>query len=230
MTYEISMAWPEFAARMRELRAIPGSTQRPGMGLVAELVAESGQGAGRLDLIDPATATPTETCQVPGGGIAAELYAMLPGEPPDGMPRTSCSAAALGQRCLLTAISCGAEQVRARWTAPPLPVGPIWFSAGFVTTEAISGTVVNDAVLEVANPIQSVTAANPRYESTLEGGCRIANGAAGTARARGRGASLPIVASLPLMLIALALWWRKGRRRSSRRSSGAPASLGRKRA
>ena len=95
-------------------------------------------------------------------------------------------------------------------------VGPIWFSAGFVTTEAISGTVVNDAVLEVASPMQPVTAADERYESTLEGGCRVAHRAPGSARVQRRGASLPI-AWLPLSLLAFALWRRSCKRRASGR-------------
>jgi hypothetical protein len=218
-TYEIILAWPEFAARARALRMIPGSTQRPAVGLVAELVAESGLGGGRLELIDPALATPAETCQVPGGGIAAELYAMLPGEPPVPESRVNCDAVALGQRCILAAISCGAEQVRARWTAPLQSVGPIWFSAGFVTTDALESTAANDAVLEITSPIQPVTAASERYESTLEGGCRVTHAALGGGRAQ-RSDALSARQSawlVSLSVIAFALRRRAGRRRSAGR-------------
>jgi hypothetical protein len=218
-TYEIVLAWPEFAARARALRMVPGSTQRPAVGLVAELVAESGLGGGRLELIDPALSTPAETCQVPGGGIAAELYAMLPGEPPVPESRVNCDAVALGQRCILAAISCGAEQVRARWTAPLQSVGPIWFSAGFVTTEALESTAANDAVLEITSPIQPVTAASDRYESTLEGGCRVTRGALGGAAAQRPDARLPRPNAwlFALSVLAFALRRRAGRRRTARR-------------
>jgi hypothetical protein len=218
-TYELILAWPEFAARARALRMIPGSTQRPGVGLVAELVAESGLGGGRLELIDPALSTPAETCQIPGGGIAAELYAMLPGEAPVPESRVTCDAVALGQRCILAAISCGAEQVRARWTAPLQSVGPIWFSAGFVTTEALESTAANDAVLEITSPIQPVTAATDRYESTLEGGCRVMGGAVGGAAAQRSDALSPRASAwlFALSAVGFASWRRAGKRRSAGR-------------
>jgi hypothetical protein len=196
-TYEISLAWPEFAARAQMLRAT--SPEPSSLGLIAELVSESGLGTGRLELIAEGARLPSEQCQNPPGPSAVELYFVRPGEPTDEDPQSSCDATALGQRCMFAVISCAAEQARFRWTTPLQSVGPIWFSAGFVTADAVSSTPDRDAVLEVASPMLPATSSAERYESTLEGGCRIARapgGAGADSHAYWRAMALPLGVSL----------------------------------
>lgn len=170
-SYEIAIAWPAFAARARMLRDLPG-VEPPSMGLVAELVSESGLGAGSIDILDPSIATPADLCEVPPMGRAAQVYAVHPGEPTAEL-QLHCDATALGQRCLVAVLSCGAEQLRFRWTAPPAPVGTVWFGAGFVTTDAVSGTPDGDAVKEVVRPLLAAASNEERYESTLRGTCAV---------------------------------------------------------
>lgn len=190
-TYEVTLAWPEFAERERALRAVP-DVEPPSMGLIAELVSESGYGAGRLELIDSAL-VPSEQCRVPGVS-SSELYQVRPGELAKQRPEL-CDANDLGQRCLLAVVSCGAAQVRFRWSTPQQSVGPVWFSAGFVTTDSINGSPAGDGVLEVASPMLPASSSAVRYESTLEGGCSIARGP-GAERANSRDAYLLIAIGL----------------------------------
>jgi hypothetical protein len=142
------------------------------MGLVAEFMSDSGLGAGRVEVLDPSVATPLDLCQTPPGTRAAQLYSVRPGEPTE--PRElSCDATALGQRCLVAVPACGAEQLHLRWTPPAMPVGPVWFAAGFVTTDALSGTPQGDAVKEYARAMLPAGSSAERYESELNGGCSV---------------------------------------------------------
>ena len=215
---QIVLSWPEFSARWTELRPDPTVSAAPGapvpaMGIVAEFVAESGKGSGAIE-IDTASAGPGELCEKTRPNLkpraAAQLYQVRPGiDPllvkPDSAGVLRCDSHQLGQRCIVAVNSCGAREVRITWTAPPRWEGPIWFSAGFVASEALNGTADGDSVQEVSLPVvQSGTAADT-YQQTLHNGCTLFDG--GTAARAG--AWLAGVA-------LLAATWRL-RRRATRR-------------
>lgn len=170
--YDLRLSWPEFALRAQALRQAMGS---PSMGVVAELVAENGTASGSID-VDPANATPGELCELPAGMPGMDLYSVpSPGTSHMAMTVarkvTHCDANQLEARCLLAVRSCGAQEVRLRWTAPPQWEGPIWFSAGFVATDQLSGTPDGDSVHEVALPLMPASSGSAQYESLLHGGC-----------------------------------------------------------
>ena len=170
-TYDVRLSWPEYAALAHAIRQTPGA-EPPSMGVVAELVAESGQGSGTIEIAAPRNAQPGELCEVPAGAAASQLYGVKPGRPTvEGLAR--CEANALEQRCLLAVLACGASELRFRWTAPAQWQGPIWFSAGFVATNRISGGPEADAVTEVTHVLRPAAPATKSYETELGGGCRV---------------------------------------------------------
>lgn len=185
--YEVGLIWPEFAARWRELRPDPTVPTAPGaplpsVGLVAELVAESGKASGTIE-IDAASAEPAELCEMTRPNLqprlGAKLYQVRPGvEPllvkPDAAGVLRCESRQLAQRCIVALASCGAHEIRMSWTAPPTWEGPIWFSAGFVASEALSGTPEQDAVQEISVPLVQAGAADGAYQQTLRHACAFA--------------------------------------------------------
>lgn len=210
--YDVTLSWPEFAARYRALNAAPlPNVEAPSMGLVAEFVSESGLGAGRVEVLDPSVATPLDLCQTPPGTRAAQLYSVRPGEPTEPL-ELSCDATALGQRCLVAVPACGAEQLHLRWTPPAMPVGPVWFAAGFVTTDALSGTPQGDAVKEYARAMLPANSSAERYESELSGGCSVS----WIAKAE-RGHRAPASGWAAFLLTCAAFVGRRARRRAGAR-------------
>lgn len=184
---EVVLSWPEFSQRWRELRpnpmmpAAPGDSA-PAMSMIAELVAESGKASGTIE-IRGGTATAAEQCEVTRPNLqprlAARLFQVRAGIPaiqvkPDANGTLRCEARNLGQRCLIALNSCGAQQVRFIWTSPMTQEGPIWFSAGFVASEALSGTPEDDAVYELSVPMVQGAGASGRYQETLRGTCSAA--------------------------------------------------------
>jgi hypothetical protein len=184
--HEINLSWPEFAARWIALRhdttvSTAQDAPSPSVGLVAELVAESGRGSGTIE-IDTASATPAELCEMTRPNLkprlGARLYQVRPAVDallikPDANGVLRCESRQLGQRCILALTSCGAQQIRFTWTAPPGWEGPIWFSAGFVATEALSGTPELDSFKEVSLPIAQAGAASTTYQQVLHRGCTL---------------------------------------------------------
>jgi hypothetical protein len=200
--YDVTLAWPEFAARYNALNAAPlPGAEPPSMGLVAELVSDSGLGAGHVEVLDPSVSSPLDLCQpLPGTterARAAQLYSVRPGEPTE-PKELSCDAGALGQRCLIAVPACGAEQLHVRWTPPATPVGPIWFAAGFVTTDAISGTPQGDSVKEYARALLPASSSAVRYESEIDGGCSVRAPRANDVQASRWGAFLLVAALFAL--------------------------------
>jgi hypothetical protein len=217
---EIVMSWPEFAQRWTELRpdptaaAIPNAPS-PAVGLVAELVAESGKGSGTIE-INTGSAGPAELCETTRPNLqprlGVKLYQVRPGvEPllvrPDSTGVLRCESRQLGQRCVVALTSCGARQVRFTWTAPPTWEGPIWFSAGFVASEALSGTSEHDSVQEISVPMVQVGTASGKYEETLRSGCTLA-------RVGSRRESI----ALGLVAVVMALLGWRARQRTRERS------------
>lgn len=193
-TYEIHVAWPEFAERAAEIRA--EGEEPASMGLVAELVAETGEASGRVRVALPAEAEPGELCVLPEGVQAAKVFRVRPGEETV-EEIIGCNAASLGQRCLVAVLSCGAEELNLIWTAPDGWQGPIWLSMGFVATERVSGDPTGDAVTEVAIPLLPAASGAERYETRLSGGCAVAT--------RGGGAAASASALLALAVLLLGL-------------------------
>lgn len=189
--YDVRIAWPEFAARAETLRKRDEGP--PSMGLVAELVAESGAGAGVVEIDAAEDAASGELCVVPEGQPATQLFGVRPVDQTT-EEGTHCEANELGERCLVAVLSCGARELRLRWTAPVDAQGTIWFAAGFVTTEHARSDVEDDAVAEVVIPLVPVASASERHATQLEGGCSVSRPTrAGGDAARAWGAVLCVV-------------------------------------
>lgn len=229
-SYDLTLEWPEFAQRWHEL--IPDPTRPaspdapvPSIGLVAELVAESGLASGAIE-IDATNAAGGDLCERVRANLAPRLAAKLvqnrPGIDalelrPNDRGLLRCEARQLGQRCLVALSACGATRVRLRWIAPAAQEGPIWFSAGFVASEAASGTPVGDSVDTVSVPIVPQRGASERYRSTLGSSCAAVSGvgsyAAGAswlmllvlalARMRRTNVALRVLAAAGIISIAL---------------------------
>jgi len=167
-TYELVLRFEELADHIREQREdgeVPAA-----VGLVAELVAENGVGTGKLEVTPATEAEDGELCVLPVGQRATQLYRVRPGETTreSGL---SCEAESLGQRCVVATLSCGASELRVRWTAPENAQGPIWFSGGFVTAERAAGDAKNDSVLEFDEVLLPKGSSQDFATSTLESGC-----------------------------------------------------------
>jgi hypothetical protein len=168
-SYDLRIAWPEFAARAQIQAQTPGA---PGasMGLVAEFVAETGLGAGTIEIATAMAAMPGERCTFPPDARGALLYLVRSGEPVEER-ETRCEATELEERCLLAVSDCGAQELRFRWTAPDSWQRSIWFATGFVATETSSDTPEADAVTERAYALRPAASESERYESRLQGDC-----------------------------------------------------------
>jgi hypothetical protein len=215
---EVILSWPEFAQRWVELRPDPMAAPvpdqpAPALGLVAEFVAESGQASGTI-LVSTASANPSELCERTRPNLqprtAVKLYQVRPRvDPvlikPDAMGVLRCDAQLLGQRCIIALSSCGAQQIRFTWVAPATLQGPIWFSAGFVATDALSGTFEHDSVEEVALALVPAGTPGALYRAKLQSACAVSAVASGP---------WPTAAVLVFMCWCSA---RLGRRRSVRR-------------
>jgi hypothetical protein len=199
-SYDVHLSWPEFATLAHGLRQMPGA--EPSMGIVAEFVAENGKASGTVEIATD-TALPTEQCEVPMGTPAAHLYTVRPAK--DATEATgSCTSEALGQRCLVTVLGCGASELHVHWTPPADWQGPIWFNVGFVATNQISGNPQGDAVSEFTRVMMPATSDSARYISDLDGQCSIGTG---------RAAALPAAVTASC---AFALLVRARRRRAAR--------------
>jgi len=80
------------------------------------------------------------------------------------------------RRCIVAMKPCGAQRVKLVWTAPDEWSGPIWFSAGFVTTyNRTAKPNDEDFVTTLSIPL------NPGYEGSehvtvVESGCSVGHG------------------------------------------------------
>ncbi len=168
-SYELQLTWPQFAKRAEQLRARDG---HPSMSLVTELVAESGEGAGVLEIPGGKDATERELCTLPEGQQGAVLFALRPGVEA-AESGTRCEANQLGQRCIAAVLSCGVRELHLKWTAPKSWQGAIWLSAGLVTTDDVSGDPTGDAVNELRRVVLPAASESARYQSELRGGCAL---------------------------------------------------------
>jgi hypothetical protein len=196
--YDVRVSWPEFAAQFAQLKAAPvPGLNPPSMGMLAELVADSGQGAGTIEIADSLEAMPAERCG--GARLGTELYIVKQGLKTV-KAQTKCTAAAQGDRCVLAVRACGSQELRFRWTAPSTPQGAIWFAAGFVSSEHLSGQPDGDGVTETTRVLLPQGAGAP-YEAALTGsGCSAAaSRGAHAADAGGAGAAAWCVLSFAAM-------------------------------
>lgn len=200
VTYELRFAWPAYARRAEQLRE--RGEGPPSMSLLTELVAESGEGSGVLELAGGKTADVRELCTIPEGQQGTVLFALRPGEEA-AESGTRCEASALGQRCVAAVLSCGVRELRLKWTAPETWQGAIWLSAGFVATDAVSGDPGSDSVTELTRVVMPAASEAARYESRLHGSCAV------RAAGQGRAASWP---ALLFGLLALGLLRARGAR------------------
>ena len=161
-------ALSDYAKQRREEGKVP-----PAVGLVAELVAESGIGTGKLEISPANEAEDGELCELPMGQRATQLYRVRPSEATR-EAGLSCEASSLGQRCVVATLSCGSSELRVRWTAPSSDQGPIWFSGGFVTAESANGDAENDSVHAFDEVLLPKGDSQDFATATLESGCSAA--------------------------------------------------------
>jgi hypothetical protein len=208
-TYELQLRWPEFAAQDTAVRAMQGA-EPTSMGLVAEFVSESGIGSGVVE-VPRRGAADTELCVFPPRGVSTAVHSVRPGEKAKVSAR--CESKSLGERCVLAVRSCGAQEVRFSWTAPPQYEDVVWFSAGFVATDRLSTTPASDSVALFSTQLVTASSDVRGYESVLEGGgCSIST------------RSLDDNASV-LFAMALALLWLARRTGSCVRLAGVLSAL-----
>jgi hypothetical protein len=207
--YDVRLSWPEFASeyttRYQQLKAAPvPGVNPPSMGVLAEIVADSGQGGGTIEIADNSDAMPGERCI--SGRLGTDLYSVKPGLKTVKAQR-KCQAGALGERCVLAARACGPQELRFRWTAPPVSQGAIWFAAGFVTTAQFSGNPQGDGVTETTRVL--LPAGEGKYESVLRSEGCSASGALGGGAVEGGVACSALAGAL---LVSCALRMRAARR------------------
>ncbi|HKU38283.1 MAG TPA: hypothetical protein VJR89_09050 [Polyangiales bacterium] len=168
--YNIRIAWPEFAARTRGLFATQPPKLVPTASLVAEFVAESGDNSGIVQTVPLKDAAKTELCYGPRKLLPLSVYRQTPTLTPDPKPTGICEASNK-TRCLVSVRGCGSEEVKFSWTSPPNWQGTIWFSVGFVATDQINETPLDDATTIVTIPI--APAGSDGYESELQQACTV---------------------------------------------------------
>jgi hypothetical protein len=169
--YDLRLWWPEFSLREQTLLA-NNAANDPTMALVAELVAETGKGSGKLEIQDNLSVGKSELCARPPDGIAANMWTVRPKELPSNID-LECTASDYNQRCLVTVDGCGAREMHVKWTAPPEWQGTIWFNAGLVTTDQSSGRPDADGATELAIPLSPAASTSANYTEKLHSGCSV---------------------------------------------------------
>jgi hypothetical protein len=182
--YSVHLTWPD--AAMREAQAATLNLD-PRTSLIAEFVAENGTGSGTIQLQpenDPdandCRQTPTDATKT----YATSVYFVgaAPGSLPI-MTSNTCFSSKPGERCLVAMNPCGATQVTFAWTPADQWRGPIWFSAGFVTTTHATGIPNDDDYVTELNMPMNAASDGAAYEKDLSAGCSLTRPAA----VRGKG-------------------------------------------
>lgn len=175
--YQIRIAWPVTAARTHNLyRQDPPPPALPRAQLVAEfaseIVSQTESTSGSILQATLASLTDPETCASKQKRFGYSLYRQPHNKDPELV--SACSTENL-TRCLIAVKGCGSEEVRINWTAPSKNEGPIWFSVGFVATDAASSSPDGDQVSVVTIPIPP---AGTEYQQQLGQSCAVAAPAA----------------------------------------------------
>jgi hypothetical protein len=205
MDYVVRITWPLTAARQRRLFAQqPPPARYPGTSLVAEFVAETADDSGTVTQETLPKLTDPELCYSDAMPKRRRFGYALYRQPHNGEPTavSACQGTNL-TRCLVAVRSCGAEEVRINWHSPKFNQGAIWFSASFVSTDALSLTPDGDQVSTVTIPIAP---AGTEFESKLEQSCSLV--AWPSATRSGRAANFAPIAALAGLLV-----WRSRQRR-----------------
>jgi hypothetical protein len=167
--YIVKLNWAQVAAfsAAAEQRGL-----RPVSSLVAEFVGEDGNGAGDVTL-EPNFAMPAEQCKKTSAADPTRFAATMFNSTAPSADVLECSTSQKNQRCIVGTYPCGSSELRIKWKAPSQWRGPIWFSAGFVTTENATGVPNdNDFVTELVVPMNAKSD-GPLYETTLDAGCSV---------------------------------------------------------
>ena len=205
-SYAIRISWRQVADRTRLLYDTQPAERIPRASLVAELMSETGEDNGSIVPSSLSGATAGELCHSARKRLGAALYRQTP------RLETEAVGACDGRnftRCLVAVRGCGSEEVRFTWTAPAQFQGTVWFSAGFVATDRISGSPLEDAVTEVTIPIAA--AGMGGYRSELKQTCGVGAAAGGSPRGAAAGLMGFWVSAI------FTLVWRAVRRRGARR-------------
>jgi hypothetical protein len=105
------------------------------------------------------------------------------------------------RRCLMAMKACGAQSVKFVWTAPDEWRGPIWFSAGFVTTYDRSAAPNDDDFVSLMSVPLKPGYQGEEFENVLESGCNVAHGPrGGTSTHAARAALLGMLLILGLVI------------------------------
>ncbi|HKP59767.1 MAG TPA: hypothetical protein VJV78_23750 [Polyangiales bacterium] len=201
--YEITISWPDFAARTDMLYPpnVPAD-QIPRAALTAELIAESAKDSGQIVQRALVHAEMGELCKgTTLKRLGASLFEQVPGQ--EKPKSVSVCDAVNTTRCLIAVRGCGSSQVHFTWFAPAKWQGTIWFSTSFVATDRINLAPTEDALTEVTIPL--VPAGNEVFQSELEPVCTVK-------RVGSAGGSLAPVCCLCLLLV-----WRGRRSRAGGR-------------
>jgi len=121
------------------------------LALIAEFTNEEKLGVGALALPRPETLKVSERCSADQGG-----------ESPASLHEAD------GMRELVSVVDCGAKSVRFQWTAPLSAAGPVWFNAGFVTSNE-DASPAGDGVTLVSRAL--ATAGAPLETRQIAQGC-----------------------------------------------------------
>jgi hypothetical protein len=182
MTYDVRLWWPEFTARERQLQA-GNPVDPPTMSVNAEFVSETGKGSGLVVIKDPVNYTPNERCVYPEGKVGQSLWVVKPKSKPLGEILLECTSEEYNDRCLVSLVSCGASELRMKWTAPPSLQGTIWFNAAIVTTDVSDSQPTHDGTYELSVPLPAPLSTSAGYIEKLDGSCAVAApGTSGPAR------------------------------------------------
>lgn len=77
------------------------------------------------------------------------------------------------RRCILAMRPCGAQSIKFVWRSPDDWVGPIWFSAGFVTTYDRSNAPNDQDFVSVMSVPLNPVIAGTTHETVLDSGCSV---------------------------------------------------------
>jgi hypothetical protein len=150
--------------------------------LVAEFTTEDRRGAGTLALPRPDALKPAELCAADEGGESpAAIHEVEPA------------------RQLVSIVDCGAKMLRFQWTAPLTAANPVWFNAGFVTSNQ-DASPAGDGVTLIARPLPPAGASLPT--DMVAQGCALVT----------RAERSPSHSYLAVAVAVLAIWRTRRRR------------------
>ena len=207
--YQIRISWPQTAARTDALYDLPPPARLPSATLVAEFVSETTLDSGSIEQRPLGQLAKEELCHSAQPRFGYALYRQAHNG--EATAVRTCTTENL-TRCLIAVRGCGPKEVRINWRAPKKSQGAIWFSASFVSTDAVTLTPDGDAVSTTTIPIAP---AGTQYQSTLEQSCSLVAWPSATRSARAAHMG-------PFAVLAGLVVWRSRKRQLVRRSRKQP--------